>query len=167
MKPGQVVRSGPGFLARLEGIFALDGVDVTSGLQGNLAAAAQGQATASELVEIGRAHEYGTDTIPMRPWLRTSSLRYTQDWVVAWRVALRAAARGETSERDRTLRLLGLQMKADIQATILDGPWFPLSPATVARRPKGDDTPLVDSGQMRQSVRSTVERPGRAPVLVA
>lgn len=165
MKPGQVVRSGPGLVDRLRGVFALDGVDITSGLQGNLAAPASGPSSASELVEIGRAHEYGTESIPMRPWLRTASLRYTRDWLVGWRQAVAAAARGDIALRDQRLREIGQLMRGDIQETILDGPWFPLSPETIAR--KGDDTPLVATGQMRQSVRSTVERPGRAPVLVA
>lgn len=160
--PGTIIRSGPGLVSVLGRLAGLDRVAVTVGLQGSRATTAAGPAEPSELVVIGAAHEYGTDTIPMRPWLRTSARRYGKEWGAAWAGAVRAALRGDTA--DTELRLVGLGMQGDVQATVLDGPWFPLSPETTRR--KGSDVPLVDSGQMRQSIRAQVERPGARPVVV-
>lgn len=162
MKPGTVIRSGPGLVSVLGRLTGLDRVSVTAGLQGTGATTAAGPAAPSEIVTIGAAHEYGTDTIPMRPWLRTSALRYGKEWGAAWANAVREVVAGGTG--DTALRLVGLGMQGDIQATVLDGPWFPLSPKTI--QAKGSDVALVDSGQMRQSVRAQVERPGRPPVVV-
>lgn len=154
MTPGTVTRSGPGLVSVLARLGVLDDAQVTAGLQASAGA---------EIVMVGAVHEYGTDTIPMRPWLRTSAARYGRAWGRAWTGAVTAALKGTPT--DVPLRLVGLTMVGDIQATILDGPWFPLSPETIRR--KGSDVALVDSGQMRQSVRAQVERPGVAPVVVA
>lgn len=162
MRPGTVIRSGPGLVSVLGRLTGLDRVAVTSGLQGTGATTASGPAAPSELVTIGAAHEYGTEHIPMRPWLRTSAIRYGKEWGAGWANAVREVLAGGTG--DTALRLVGLGMEGDIQATVLDGPWFPLSPKTI--QAKGSDVALVDSGQMRQSVRSQLERPGRTPVVV-
>lgn len=160
MTPGTVIRTGPGLVSVLARLGVLDDAQVSAGLLGS---AAPGPASGSELVRIGEAHEYGTDSIPMRPWLRTSVARYGRNWGRAWTGAVTAALKGTPT--DVPLRLVGIMMVGDIQSTVLDGPWFPLSPETIRR--KGSDVPLVDSGQMRQSVRAQVQRPGSAPVVVA
>jgi hypothetical protein len=155
-RAGTITRSGPGLVAAVQGLRKLEGVSVESGLYS--ASPAAGPSTGSELVTIGMSHEYGTETLPMRPWLRTSADRYGRQWGAMWDRAIRAAtAQGGVVQ---VLRWVGLQMRADIQRTILDGPWFPLSPATLAR--KGPDpTILVESGQMRQSIRSVVAEAGQ------
>jgi len=160
--PGTVVRTGVGLPEVLARLGIIDRAQVTVGLQGSAQTTASGPASASDLVTIGAAHEYGTESIPMRPWLRTSAARYGKGWARAYRAAVSAAILGENVETP--LRLVGLGMQGDVQATVLDGPWFPLSPETIRR--KGSDVPLVDSGQMRQSIRAQVERAGRPPVVV-
>lgn len=162
MTPGTVIRTGVGLPEVLARLGIIDHAQVTVGLQGSASTTAAGPASAADLVTIGAAHEYGTEFIPMRPWLRTSALRYGKGWARAWRTAIAAALQGDAI--DAPLRLVGLGMQGDVQATVLDGPWFPLSPETIRR--KGSDVPLVDSGQMRQSIRAQVERTGRAPVVV-
>ncbi len=163
MTPGTVIRTGVGLPEVLARLGIIDGAQVTVGLQGTASTTAPGPAKAADLVTIGAAHEYGTDSIPMRPWLRTSALRYGKGWSKAWRTAVVAALQGTPT--DVPLRLVGLGMQGDVQATILDGPWFPLSPETIER--KGSDVPLVDTGQMRQSIRAQIERAGSPPTVVA
>lgn len=159
-RPGTVIRTGPGFVSVLARLRGIDRATVTVGLQGT---AAPGPDTGRDLVMIGAVLEYGTESIPPRPWLRTSAARYGRDWGRAWRSVVRAALDAESVVGP--LRLVALGMQGDVQATIVDGPWFPNSPKTIRR--KGSDRPLIDSGQMRQSVRAQVERPGLAPVVVA
>ena len=182
MRPGAVTKTGS-LEAALAGIRRLNGVAVTSGLQGT---AASGEKTGGELVTIGTALEYGVPRfdsgdveadrateawfIPPRPFMRTSVERYGLNWVVGWDKAVRAATDDDRAKMLAALRLTGQRMAGDIQATINEGPWLPNAPETVRLKSTSagvGDQPLVDSGQMKQSIRSQVEAPGSAPVVVA
>ena len=55
-------------------------------------------------------------------------------------------------------------LPADVQATLNTGPWKANSEATKAA--KGSDQPLVDTGQLKQSIRAQVEVPGNPPAVV-
>lgn len=153
-------RPGDRLLARLQEIAKLDGVTVTVGLQGRGAAA--GESTDSELVVIGRAHEFGLG-VPQRAWLRTALARNRKVWTGGLKTALRQVAQNGRAGV-RTLRLVGVTMVSDVKSGIAAGPWHPNSPETIAA--KGSDKPLIDTSQMLQSVRATVEGPGLSPELI-
>lgn len=154
----------PGLAAVLEQYRTLDGLQVTVGIQGTPALTASGDASATELVRIAAANEYGTDTIPPRPFLRTSLKRNRRRWSNLLDKAVLPAANGKPQEVIRVLRLLGVVMVGDVQATLRGGPWIPNAPRTV--RAKGSSLPLVNTGQLVGSIRALVERPGATPLLV-
>lgn len=150
--------------AAIARLASLDATRVTVGLQGTPATTASGEASASELVRIATANHYGTRTIPPRPFLTTSLRRNGKAWTRFMRAAAQHKARGQSQAATRQLRLLGLKAVGDTQAALRDGPWAPNADATVRR--KGSNRPLVDTGQMVQSIRSAVEVPGRSPEMV-
>ena len=164
-----------GLAAALDGLVSLDGVDVTAGLQGTPKTTADGESQPSELVEIGTVNEYGSEDgkIPSRPFMRTAVARYGVSWVKGWDRVVSASTRDDTAGMDKGLRFVGIKVVGDIQKTIVEGPWQENAEATKAAKRKDPDDenevvkPLIDSGQMRQSIRSQVEVPGKTPVVVA
>lgn len=154
----------PGLAAVLERYRSLDGLTVTVGIQGTPDLTAAGDATATELVRIAAANEYGTETIPPRPFLRTALKRNRRRWSNLLDKAILPTAEGRPKEAIRVLRLLGVVMVADVQTTLRGGPWIPNAPRTI--KAKGSSLPLVDSGQLVGSIRALVERPGAQPLLV-
>lgn len=142
-------------------ITRLDGVAVTVGMQGTPAA---GDSSMTELVAIAAAHEFGLG-VPMRPFLRTSLKLKGPRWARGMRAMVRRYRAGDYAGAEQTIRRVAVVAVGDVQATIRDHDWTPNSPATIAA--KGSDKPLIDSGQMRQSVRAAVEIPGRDAEVVA
>lgn len=57
---------------------------------------------------------------------------------------------------ERALRLIGAEFKGDIQTEIKSGTYEPLSAYTIAHRRKNTTKPLIDTGQLRQSVQYEV-----------
>lgn len=150
--------------AALARIASLDGVSVTSGIQ-----AVDGVKTYDEggdfrLVDIASIQEYGSKdgSIPPRPWMRTAYDKHHRKWIGMMDRAVSAKIKGRTGEAE--LRLLGVVMVGDLQESLLDGPWVPNAPSTIAA--KGSDQPLFDTGQLNQSQRSAIEIPGQPPKLV-
>lgn len=150
----------------LAGLTRIDDVEVTAGLQGT---AATGEATGGELVEIATAHEYGLG-VPERPFMRTTVERRGMRWIAGWDRAVNAAMAGNLAEMANALRVTGVAMVGDIQAVINEGPWEANTEKTIASKTRAGrrgDQPLVDTGQMRQSIRAQVEVPGQTPVVVS
>lgn len=152
----------PGLATVLKRIQGLHGTKVLVGITGQHAAS--GDASAPELVEIATAQEFGTVTIPPRPFLRTSLKRNRRRWTGILRPAIRSARSGDGQATLRVLRRTGVVMVGDTQATLRKGPWIPNAPLTIAR--KGSSQPLVDTGQLVQSIRALVEHPGARSVVV-
>lgn len=147
----------------MRSLSTLAGVAVTAGVQG------QGDATpqdddARSLVEIAATNEFGSDDgrVPSRPWLRTAFDRNRAKWKRGAARVPAAMTAGRSGEVE--LRELGVVMAGDCRETLLDGPWAPNAPATIAA--KGSDQPLVDTGRLVQSQRAAVEFQGRPPELL-
>lgn len=147
--------------AAIARIASLDRVEVTVGIQGQVA---QGGESLTELVTIAAANEYGTDTIPPRPFLRTSLSEHGRKWSRGMTAAAKAKARGDDAGASQVLRELGIVAVSDVQTTILEHGWTPNADSTIAR--KGSSQPLVDDSQLVQSIRAAVEVPGRPPEIV-
>lgn len=98
---------------------------------------------------IAAVHEFGTDTIPERSFLRAGIRKNKAGYVRLNILNLRKVVRGELTI-DRALGRLAEQAKADVQMEITNGDFPALDPETIRR--KGSSKPLIDSGQMRQSV---------------
>ena len=103
----------------------------------------------TDLVAVASANEFGTGTIPERSFIRstTDEERKNVDRLID--KGLDKIKQGHGDVRD-VLDRVGLYMTAKIQKKIVDLRTPPNAPATVAR--KGSSNPLIDTGQLRQSI---------------
>lgn len=164
-----MVEQPGGLMKAMARINSLDGVEVTVGIQGTSATTASGEASPAELVEIAVANHDGTETIPPRPFLEEALERHGRKWVKGLDKAVRLMARDDRTGAMGTLQILGVVMVGDVEATLREGPWVPNTDATArAKRSAGsaEAQPLIDAGQLVNSIRSQVEVPGQAPVVV-
>lgn len=108
------------------------------------------------VAQLGAVHEYGAPGagIPERPFLANSIKAKTGDLKRLNAVNITLILRGAKSV-DNALGQMGAMAQGIVQQYIVDGDFAPLSPVTIAR--KGSSKPLIDTGQMRQSVSYVVE----------
>ena len=100
---------------------------------------------------IAAVHEFGSPSqgIPERPFLRVAVQRNRQKYVRLNRINLVKMLRGQATV-EQALGQLGEMAKGDVQTEIRSGVFAPLKEATKKR--KGSDKPLIDTGQMVQSI---------------
>lgn len=115
---------------------------------------------AGEVANIARHHEYGAPNanIPERSFIR-STFSIRRDDIIQVQAQITAALVAGKITSQRALEIMGAWLVAAIQSTIVMlGPfiWLPLKPATIAR--KGSSAPLIDTGQMRQSLTWWIRR---------
>jgi hypothetical protein len=145
----------PRFAAALARIRNLDGVVVAVGIQSSDGSKLDDDGVA--LVDVATWNEFGTETIPARPWLRTALDTNRKRWTKAASKAVKEVIDGGTGEAG--LRLLGVVMVGDAKESLLDGAWTPNAPATIEKKTIGGkrgDQPLVDTGRLVQSQRAEV-----------
>lgn len=133
----------------------IEGAEVTVGVQADAGASEDGTpiATYAFYNEMGTRGGGWGGPIPARPFMRDTFDQQKSKWGRTADLALSAVLRG-TSTLQRGLSVLGTMAQKDIQDAIVSGNWAPNSPVTVAM--KGSDTPLVDTGALRQSIRYEV-----------
>lgn len=109
---------------------------------------------------IGAIHEYGTELIPERSWLRRTLVNTRKEISSRMTNVARSVMRGDTPLHDG-LDALGAETVRDIRHTIIDTMIPPpLAPATVYR--KGHDHPLIETEQLVDAVsHRIVPRRGR------
>lgn len=100
------------------------------------------------VASIALQNEYGTSTIPARPFMK-QTLDNRSDNIEKAIEGLLNSATGSTSADD-LLSEFGGKMAEAMQEEILYGSFAPNAPSTVAR--KGHNLPLVDTEQMWDSV---------------
>lgn len=111
-----------------------------------------------DLLDIAMWNELGTATAPSRPFLR-QSVDNNKDKINAFcQSQLKALLSGRTTAED-VLKKTAVFMKGLVQETIKEGDFQPNAPSTVKK--KGSDKPLIDTGHMRQSVTTIIDRKGR------
>lgn len=101
------------------------------------------------LAQVAAVHEFGTDTIPRRSFIADTAdenrRRYAK-FLASHEVSVLT---GRQTRRG-ALNLLGLVMVGDVKRRISAGIAPPLKPETIRR--KGSSTPLIDTGQLRNSI---------------
>lgn len=109
------------------------------------------------VAQVARIHEFGAPSagIPERPFLRVAIDKNRGKYVRINRESVLGMSSGRLS-MEQALGRLGVAAKADVQVEITTGNFAPLKPETIAR--KGSSKPLIDSGQMRQSVTWEIEK---------
>jgi len=103
------------------------------------------------LALIAAVHEYGAPEhgIPERPFLRAAINENRAKYARLSQQALLDEARGQATPA-QALGQLGEAAAGDVKNKITHGPFAPLAPATIKR--KGSAKPLIDTGNLRQSV---------------
>jgi hypothetical protein len=128
----------------LQALRAYEALNVDVGVFEDKAARENGKIPNTALAII---HEYGTDTIPQRSFLR------------AWSIERRAEILNNAERAMRTVgklgpgaaqRALGVWMAGDVKRRIATNIPPPLAPSTIKR--KGSSVALIDSGQLRTAI---------------
>lgn len=111
---------------------------------------------AVDVAEIAMFNELGTSTSPSRPFLR-QSVDDNKDKINAMcERAAKELASGSTAEAG--LKKLGAFGVSLVQEKIVNGSFKPNAPSTI--KAKKSDKPLIDTGQMRQSVHYVIRKKG-------
>lgn len=101
------------------------------------------------VVDVAIANEFGTDKIPERPFMRNSARDMRPRLEKLAQRTFQGVLAGAVSV-DTAMDVIGQFGVKEIRATITKGVPPPNSPITIIR--KGSSTPLVDTGQLRQSI---------------
>lgn len=101
------------------------------------------------LAEVGWWNEFGTRTIPERPFLRTGLHDNIGKYRVILADGLRRILLGETNERS-VLGVLGAVAVADVQNKIVSVSSPPNAQMTIDR--KGSSSPLQHTGALKQHI---------------
>lgn len=106
-----------------------------------------------ELVSVATYNEYGTTTIPARSFIRTA---IDENAAEIGKAAAELGGRVLDAEmsKEQALGQLGLVAQRKIVEKITSNVPPPNAPATV--KAKGSSATLIDSGQLRQSIRHKV-----------
>ena len=106
-----------------------------------------------ELALIGLYHEFGTETIQARPWLR-STFAVRRDEIAIFQARILKLQLEGKLDADRAMRMLGEYLVSLVRENIIKyGPFLfvPLKAATIAAK-GGKETPLIHTGQMVNSI---------------
>lgn len=98
---------------------------------------------------VAAFHEFGTERTPERSFLRGGIRNNRGEHLRMSRQLLKKVV-SDAMPFSQALGLLGEAAKGFVQKEITNGDFVPLTEATIRR--KGSTKPLIDSGQMRQSV---------------
>ena len=135
------------------------------------------------VLQVATWNEYGTDTAPPRPFMRQAITRHKQVLSATMAKVVKGYANKREKNRDAMFVRIGVMLRGAIQETIRHGefpdnadltkmikgsrPRKTFLEAVKALRAKDPEPvpqgtrPLIDTGQMRQSVRWRVRRAGR------
>lgn len=107
---------------------------------------------------VATIHEFGTSDghVPSRPFMRPAVADNGPEWMEQLGAGARAALQGSTSP-SAVLEVVAAKAAGDVAKKIAAVTSPTLAPATVRR--KGSTKPLVDTGQMIQSVTYRVGAP--------
>ncbi len=108
-----------------------------------------------DVVDYAAYNELGTSSIPARPFLKQSFENHEPQLKVACEKVNTTLSRGGTCEL--AMNELGVFLKELIQREITEGDFEPNSELTILRK-GGKDTPLIDSGLMRESVNYVIRK---------
>ena len=117
----------------------------------------------TQLVDVAVINEFGgtTDTgsvIPARPFMRTSFDKNTRKYDGMIKRGIDDIVSGKTRVKP-FLDKLGIVSESDTKNTLVNGPWVPNSPVTIAM--KKSSRPLINTGTLLRSIVSKTKMNGR------
>lgn len=136
---------------------ALEGLDGYVGKTGYFETAVYPDGTPVAYVATIQEFGYPSGGIPARPTMRPTAEAQKSAWRDLLRAGAKAALNGQISPRD-VLEAVALRAAGDVGKSIQALTSPPLHPDTI--KAKGFAKPLVDTGQMFQSVTGVVEARG-------
>lgn len=110
----------------------------------------------ADLVDIAMWNEFGTETIPSRPFMRDSVDKHIpaiNHMLMAQKDALLEGATAKD-----ILSTVGLFQQDLVQTEIEQGDFVANAPSTIKK--KGSDKPLIDTGTMKNSVHYYIAKKG-------
>jgi hypothetical protein len=148
-----------GYKAILRAIFGMEkGTTLTVGIHEGLEGEGGGDTEGRDpdsIAAYAAANEFGTETIPARPWMRTAIDGNVDKYKALVKRAMeRALTKGLSPVV--TLANVGRVVRNDLIRSIKGGSWEENAPATKAR--KGSSKPLVDTGAMQRAITFKVEK---------
>ena len=186
MRPGTVRERDLGWNRIKRELEYLDSHHVKVGIQSD--EGAHDAAVGLTVAEIGTIHEYGIppsadpsdllgstapsadQLIPTRSFIRSAVDENRRRILTITRKLYTKVLDGKMTGRI-ALELLGQAVEAMIKRKITSGPFVPLAPSTIAKRTGGaaaaqyggGHRPLIDTGQLRASIRYLVSEGGLTP----
>lgn len=103
------------------------------------------------VAEVAFYNEYGTSTIPPRPFMRPTIEKNKEGWGV-----LLANTYKATKDIDVSFGVVGQDAVGAFREAIIDFEGEPNAPSTINK--KGFATPLQDTGHMRDSVNYVIKK---------
>lgn len=113
--------------------------------------AGQAKDSPMTMATLGAVQHFGNDDIPARRWLDTGAETGTKEYLDTIREGIE-----EGLDAKQIMARVGVEAEGAIRQYITDLDTPPNKPSTISR--KGSSNPLIDTGNMRQSVTSTVVR---------
>ena len=101
------------------------------------------------VAEVGLYHEFGTVTTPERSFIRSTINGQSKDIRKVAKAQYKKVLDGSITT-EQGLGVLGAFTAGLIQETFTSNDWAPNSERTI--KEKGSSTPLIDTGQLRQSI---------------
>lgn len=116
--------------------------------------------------EIGYVMEFGLPekNIPARPFLEPGVREATDKLGDTLQAGAMKTLSGDKQAADVALNKAGLIAQNSVRSKINEGPFVPLSPKTLAerkRRGRTGEKPLIDTGQLRNSVTYVIRPKGK------
>lgn len=96
------------------------------------------------VAQVAFNNEYGTSSIPPRPFFRQTIRNNKAGWSLSVQNLLKS------HDAEEAMRLLGSAMQGQLIVAITDWKSPPNAPSTIAK--KGFDKPLMDTKQMRDAI---------------
>ena len=163
MTRSAVIQRDRGWRRIRKQIRELDKIEARVGI---LADKNTGRAKGPTNIEVAYWNEFGTEAtdrhpgIPERPFMRHTADTNRRKVGVLGEGYLKKIIAGQIDPR-MALTRIAMWFAGQIQKTIANSKsWAePNAPSTIAG--KGSDVPLIDTGQLRQSINSVVETKGR------
>ena len=123
--------------------------EIGSNMEGSVSVGFLGGATypdGTSVAQVAFWNEYGTTRIPPRPFFRTMIANESP----GWGVLMQKAAKHYEYNGDTVLQFMGVKIAEQLQQSIAGWQTPSNAPFTIAA--KGFNKPLVDTGQMQNSV---------------
>jgi hypothetical protein len=119
--------------------------------------AGEDDAEGTDLLDIAIYNEFGTETIPSRPFMRQTANENRQKAGEVGERYYQMILTGQMTPF-KALRGIGQWYEGVNRKSLRETPWTPNAPATIAKKRLRSDKPLVDKGRLVSTIRSEVRQ---------